>query len=135
MASYGTVFIDGIQLDLDPEDYKVLGGRRFGSEHPLVDGTIEYQDFGFDITHAKINLTGTLINYTTLTALATLYASATAVQMPFTDWRGNALTVIFTPGQDSFDVSVMRGATSAWTFTMNLSIVAATVWNGINNPV
>ncbi len=134
MASYGTVYLNGIQFDLDPEDLEIVGGARFGSSHKLVDGTIEYQDRGYDITHATLELSGTFINQSTVTAITRLYASQTAVSMPWTDWMGNALTVIFTPGQQSFAVKVIRGAANGWTFTMSLRVIAATSWNGITNP-
>jgi hypothetical protein len=134
MASYGTVYLNGIQFDLDPEDLTILGGHRHGSVHHLVSGPDVYQDRGFDITHATLELSGTFINASTITAFATLYSATTAVSMSWTDWMGNALTVIFTPGQDSFVVKPIRGAANAWTFTMSLRVISATSWNGISNP-
>jgi hypothetical protein len=134
MTPAGTVYLNGIQFDIDPEDLKVLGGHRHGSAHHLVDGTTLYQDRGFDITHAVLEMSGVILNASTLASLATLYANTGAVEMSYSDWMGNAMTVIFTPGQESFSVKPIRGATSAWTYNLTLSVLSATVWNGISNP-
>jgi hypothetical protein len=79
-------------------------------------------------------MAGVILNAGTLTSIATLYATTGAVQMNLRDWLGNNMTVIFTPGQESFNSKVIRGAVNGWTYTLNLSVVSATVWNGISNP-
>lgn len=134
MASYGSVYLAGIQLDVDPSSYQIIGGHRHGSMHHLVGGTTIFQDRGFDVTHARITLSGELFNYSTVTALANLYRSSSAIQMSFTDWNGNALTVLFVPGDDAFTVDTIHGATSGWTYNLHLAVIAATNWNGIINP-
>jgi len=134
MTPAGTVYIGGVQLDLDPEDLKILGGHRHGSAHHLVDGTTLFQDRGFSITHAVLEMSGVILNASTLAAIAALYAETGAVTMSYSDWMGNRMTVLFTPGQESFSAKPLRGATSAWTYSLSLSVLSATVWNGISNP-
>ena len=66
MAGISQVKLDAIALDIDPDNYVMLGGRRRGSVHRLIDGTTVYQDRGINPTDLVIQLSGVLTDVATL---------------------------------------------------------------------
>ena len=64
-----SVTLDGITLDLDPQNYVINEGTRRGSIHKKIDGSTLFQDFGFDVTDLRISLKGQLTELATVQAL------------------------------------------------------------------
>ncbi len=132
---YGTIYIAGIQLDLDPKNYKIYDGTRRGSIHRLVDGTSEFQDRGIDLSDVRIELSGELINLTTIYALQQQYVLI-GNQMTYTDFKGNNWNVIFQPGVNSLTYEPILGSTRGYTYTIKLVIVSVNTngWFGQAYP-
>jgi hypothetical protein len=127
MAGVSQIKLDNIPLDIDPESYVMLGGRRRGSVHKTLDGGTVFQDRGFSASDMTISLSGSLTDVTTLRALFALYRK-TGHSFPFIDFKGNAFTCVFTPGAESFHVEPIHGSNRAYSYTMALSVVSVETW-------
>ena len=127
MAGISQVKLDAIALDIDPDNYVMLGGRRRGSVHRLIDGTTVYQDRGINPTDLVIQLSGVLTDVATLKSLYVLYRGKDS-QFTFEDFKGMKMTVIFTPGTESFTAKPIYGSNIAYTYTILLSIVSVDTW-------
>jgi len=123
------VSLNGIPLDIDPEEYIPIGGRRRGSVFRLIDGGTVYQDRGIDASDLIIQVVGRITSLTTLKSLYALYRKI-GTTFTFIDFKGNQFTVIFSPGQESFVVSPIRGSTVGWEYRMLLSVVSVEKWLG-----
>lgn len=117
------VVLNSIALDIDPDNYMLLGGKRRGSVHKTVDGSTVFQDRGFDETDGIIQLSGQLTSVETVKSLLTLY-KLTAKSFTFTDFKNNQYTVVFTPGEESLQVLPIRGSNIGYTYKIMLSIVS-----------
>jgi hypothetical protein len=127
---WGTVFIGGIQLDIDPDDYNIISGKRRGSVHQLItpstiNGTMTMiQDFGVDMGDFSVEIRGVAFD-STIAALLALYR-LTNYSFIVTDFKYNNYTAQFEPGEESFKASTVAGSQDAWTYFIKLRIV---VWN------
>ena len=121
------VYLDNVQLDIDPEQYLMLGGRRRGSIHRLIDGGTVYQDRGMNESDLSITLTGKLTSQTTLTALYAIYRKK-SYQFVFKDFKDCEFVVIFTPGAESFRAMPMYGSAIGWNYQIQLSVVSVQKW-------
>ncbi len=132
---YGTIYIAGIQLDIDPKNYKIFSGSRRGSIHKLVDGTSEFQDRGIDLSDIRVELSGELINLTTIYSLNQQY-NKIGNQMTYTDFKGNNWNVIFQPGVEAFAFEPILGSTRGYTYTIKLVIISVNSngWYGQSYP-
>ena len=127
MAGISQVKLDNIALDIDPDNYAMLGGKRRGSIHRIIDGTTVYQDRGINQSDLTIQLSGTLTDVTTLKALYAVYRKI-AHSFKFEDFKGMQMTVVFTPGVDSFTIKPIYGSNHGYTYTISLSVVSVDVW-------
>lgn len=127
MAGISQVTLNSIPLDIDPDNYAMLGGRRRGSVHRLIDGTTVYQDRGINPTDLTIQLSGILTDVNTLKSLYALYRKKSS-EFTFVDFKGMNMTVIFTPGTESFTVKPIYGSNRAYTYTILLSVVSVNTW-------
>lgn len=123
------VVLDGIALDIDPNNYVPIGGRKRGSVHRIIDGSTVYQDRGISASDLTIQISGILTSQTTLQALYAIYRK-TSYSFTLTDFKGNVLTVMFTPGAESFTAKPIYGSNIAYTYAMQLSVVSVTTWLG-----
>jgi hypothetical protein len=121
------VKLNSIALDIDPDNYIMLGGRRRGSVHRLIDGSTVYQDRGIDETDLTIQLSGVLTDVDTLKALYALYRLKDT-QFTFEDFKGMKMTVVFVPGTESFSAKPIYGSNRAFTYAMLLAVVSVDVW-------
>lgn len=129
-----SVTLGGITFDLDPVNYQMLGGTRRGSVHQLIDNTTAYQDRGFFVGDGTISLSGQFTDVETLRSLWALYAGVGGTPMTFTDFKGNSFQVLFSPGQESFQVSPIKGSNRGFEFSMQLSIVSVNQWFNGSSP-
>ena len=125
-----SVTLNGIALDIDPDNYVLMSGRRRGSVHPLVDGGTVIQDRGLDQSDMRIQLSGTLTDVTTLKALYALYRK-TSYTFTFADFKSNSFTVCFLPGTESFVASPIKGSNRAFSYTIQLAVVTVDTWFGV----
>lgn len=127
MAGISQIKLDNIALDIDPESYQLLNGRRRGSVHRLIDGGTVYQDRGINPSDLTIALSGKLTDVTTLKALYAIYRKL-AYSFVFEDFKGMKMTVVFTPGTDSFHVEPIYGSNRGYTYAIQLSVVSVDTW-------
>lgn len=127
MAGISQVKLDNIALDIDPENYQMLGGRRRGSVHRIIDGSTVYQDRGINPSDLTIALSGKLTNVTTLQALYAIYRKL-AYSFVFEDFKGMRMTVVFTPGVESFMATPLYGSNLGYTYSVQLSVVSVETW-------
>lgn len=127
MAGISQIKLDNIALDIDPESYQMLGGRRRGSVHRLIDGGTVYQDRGINPSDLTITFSGKLIDVTTLQALYAIYRKL-AYSFVFEDFKGMRMTVVFTPGTDSFRAEPIYGSNRGYTYAIQLSVVSVDTW-------
>jgi hypothetical protein len=127
MAGLSQVKLDNIALDIDPESYQMLDGRRRGSVHRIIDGTTVYQDRGINPSDLTITFSGKLTDVTTLKALYVIYRKL-AYSFTFEDFKGMEMTVVFTPGTNSFKADPIYGSNKGYTYTIQLSVVSVDVW-------
>lgn len=123
------VVLDSIALDIDPNNYVMIGGRKRGSVHRIIDGSTVYQDRGISASDLTIQISGVLTSLTTLQALYAIYRK-TSHSFTLTDFKGNVFTVIFTPGAESFTAKPIYGSNIAYTYALQLSVVSITTWLG-----
>jgi hypothetical protein len=126
------VKLDGIPLDIDPEEYAVLGGKRRGSVHRLISGGTVIQDRGFSASDMSIIISGKLVNVTTLRALFAIYRK-TGYTFTVEDFKDNSFTCCFTPGVEAFTAKPIPGSGRAYTFQIVLSVTAVGKWLGDTN--
>ena len=127
MAGISQVVIDNIALDIDPEDYVMLGGQRRGSVHRVIGGTTVYQDMGINPSDLIIQMSGKFIDVTTLKSIYAIYRK-TGHQITLTDFKGNNFTVIFVPGVESFQVKPIYGSAQGYLYVMTFSVVSVNTW-------
>ena len=125
LAKAGTVYLGSVRLDIDPESLSPVQARRRGSVHRLIDGTTVYQDRGVSASDRTVLLSGKLYNLGTVQALQALYET-TGSTFAYTDWLGNAFTVLFTPGTESLTLTPIHGQRRGWEYRISLSVVSAT---------
>jgi hypothetical protein len=68
-----------------------------------------------------------LIDVNTLKALYSLYRKK-SVSFTFEDFKGTKMTVIFTPGSESFTAKPIYGSNIAYTYSILLSVVSVDTW-------
>ena len=127
MAGLSQVTLAGIALDIDPDNYAMLGGKRRGSVHRMIDGTTVYQDRGINESDLTVQISGKLTNVTTLQALYALYR-LTGYTFELTDFKGMQMTVVFTPGVEPFTAKPIYGSNISYTYSIQLSVVSVDVW-------
>lgn len=125
MAGLSEVTLNGIHLDIDPDNYEMFGGKRRGAALRTLDGGTVYQDRGFNETDGLIQMTGKFTDETTLVNLLKLY-KIVGTAFTFVDFKGNQYQVVFTPGQDSCIVSPIQGSDRGFLYKISLSIVSVT---------
>lgn len=129
-----SVTLAGVQWDVDPTEYNMLGGARRGSVHKLVTDETAFQDRGFFVSDGVIRLSGRFTDVETMKSLWALYAGVGGTPMTFTDFKGNSFEVLFTPGQESFTVKPIQGSNLGFEYTMSLSIVSVNSWFNGSSP-
>ena len=127
MAGISQVKLDNIALDIDPDNYVMLGGKRRGSVHKIIDGTTVFQDRGINMTDLTIQLSGSLTDVTTLKALYAVYRKESYIFI-FEDFKGMNMSVLFTPGVESFVVKPIYGSNHGYTYTILLSVAYVNTW-------
>jgi hypothetical protein len=127
MAGISQVKLNSIPLDIDPDNYIMLGGRRRGSVHRLIDGDTVYQDRGINPSDLVVQISGVLTDVNTLKALYALYRLK-GYSFTLEDYKGMQMTVVFSPGAESFTAKPIYGSNIAYTYTMLLSVVSVDVW-------
>lgn len=122
-ASAGSLFLDGIQFDIDPAGYSPYTARKRGSVHMIIDGTVVIQDRGVNPGDQRIRISGKTFNQSTINALWALYRT-TGTTYTLTDWIGNSFTVTFVPGQEAFKADYYPGATGCYNYDFQLIVAA-----------
>lgn len=123
------VTLNDVILELDPDTYVPISGKRRGSVHKLISGGTVVQDRGFDQTDMLIELSGKIIELSTVQALFALYRK-TGLVFPFSDYKGTTATVVFEP-QEGLDLDTIHGSDSGWTYKMKLRVQAVQTWLGV----
>lgn len=127
-----SITLDGLTLDLDPQNYTPIDGARRGSIHPQVGGGTIFQDRGFDATDARISMKGKLTNQATVYSLYAIYRKVGHI-FRLTDFKGNDVQCIFEPGK-GLQISPLDGSNIGWEYTINLCVVSVTQWLGNSFP-
>lgn len=128
-----SITLDSITLDLDPANYIINEGVRRGSIHKLVDGGTIFQDRGFDVSDLRLALKGRLTSLATVQALMASYRK-TGHSFHFTDFKGNDLVCIFTPGEKSLEINPITGSNVGWEYSISLCVISATSWLSSSFP-
>ena len=130
MTPQSLVTINGVPLDIDPDAYTPIEGRRRGSVHKLVGGGTLVQDFGINEGDMTVQFSGMTINTATRQALYALYRKTGAVYR-FTDFYDNDFQVRFEPGEQSLQMEMVKGSASGWKYTIKLRVISVTKQLGI----
>ena len=131
---WGTVYLGGIQLDIDPDNYKIIEGKRRGSVHQLitpstVTSTMTFvQDFGVDVGDYVITISGVIFSQT-MSQLMTLYRK-TNYSFTVTDFMYNNIVAQFYPGEVSYTATPIPGSQDAFTYNIKLVVIG---WNTFEN--
>lgn len=96
-------------LDVDPTVYRPFDLPVRGSVFPTLDGGAIRQVMGVHAKDLILTLEGLLASTEALQALHVKYRQPTQV-MELGDWLGNRFTVIFAPGQISFQPVPIQGS-------------------------
>lgn len=123
------VTLDNVILEIDPDVYSPIGGKRRGSVHKLIGGGTVVQDRGFDPTDMLIEFSGKTVQLTTVQGLMSVFRK-TSYSFPFTDFKGMAATVVFEP-QEGLELSVIHGSNSGWTYKVKLRVISVQTWLGV----
>lgn len=108
-------------FDTDPVVYRPFELPVRGSVFPTLNGGAIRQVMGVHAKDLVLVLEGEIATPETLAALTAKYHQPSAVY-ELNDWLGNQFTVIFTPGQVSFNPVPIRGACEGFTYSMSLSV-------------
>jgi hypothetical protein len=125
-----TVSIGSIDLVCDPDDL-IFGGRKRGAVLRCIDGSTVIQDRGFNPGDQTIQLKGRTPSLSVIQSLYSFYRS-TGSSYAYADDRGNSLTVVFTPGGESFVVRPIKGSSLAYEYQISLTVISGTI---IDAPV
>jgi hypothetical protein len=128
----GSIYLDDIRLDIDPEEYEPLNAPRRGSEHRLLNGGTVIQDRGVSIGDHKILLRGRLYNRNTMVSLWTTYRK-TGETFTLTDWEGSSYTCAFAPG-NSLVFRKVQGTATAYDYEISLNVISIESWLGGDYP-
>lgn len=123
------VIIDTVILEVDPEVYSAVNGKRRGSVHKLIGGGTLVQDRGFDPTDMLIEFSGKIIELATVQGLMAVYRK-TGYVFRFSDFKGTAGTAVFEP-QEGMELDVIHGSNIGWTYKIKLRVQTITDWLGI----
>lgn len=125
------IVIDDLTLTIDPNNYSLIGGKRRGSVHRLLNGGTVVQDMGFSANDMEIQMSGVAHNHSTLRRLMELYEAGGPYTM--TDFYGNEFSVRFVPGLESFNAQMVRGSGNAFNYNLLLIVVNCTKWLGVDS--
>ena len=123
------VTLDNVILEIDPEVYSAINGKRRGSVHKLIGGGTVIQDRGFDATDMLIEFAGKTIQLSTVQGLMAVFRK-TAYSFSFSDFKGTVATVQFEP-QEGLELDVIHGSNSGWTYKVKLRVISIQTWLGI----
>ena len=116
-------------FDVDPESYNPFSVPIRGSSMKTLDGGVLHQTFGLKQADFVIQMSGTMTEYATVQAIWSKYiAGGTGQQFIWRDWYQNKFQVIFTPGQDAYHPVPIRGACTAHTFSLSLTVISVIEW-------
>ncbi len=121
-----SVVLNGITLPCDPDDLN-FGGKKRGAVFKKIDGGVVIQDRGFNTGDQTIHLKGRLYGNTIVQALYALYRS-TGTTFSYTDFKGNDVTVVFTPGVESLRVLPIRGSNTGYEYEMFLTVTSGSLF-------
>lgn len=123
--------LNTVVFDVDPESYDPFSVPIRGSSMKALDGTVLHQTFGLKQGDFVIRLSGTMTEYATVQAVWTKYiAGGTGQQYIWQDWYVNEFVVVFTPGVDSFHPVPIRGACTAHSYSISLTVIDVLKWFG-----
>lgn len=120
------VTLNGIEIPCDPDELN-FGGKKRGSVHRTIDGGTVVQDRGFNAGDQVIQMKGRMFDATKIRALYALYRS-TGTTFPYTDFKGNEVTVVFTPGVESLRIRPIRGSNAGYEYDILLTVISGTVF-------
>jgi len=122
------VVLNGITLPCDPDDLN-FGGKKRGAVFKKIDGGVVIQDRGFNAGDQTIHIKGRLYDSanTVVRALYALYRSE-GTTFTYSDFRGNSVTVVFTPGTDSLRVLPIRGSNTGYEYEMFLTVTSGSLF-------
>jgi hypothetical protein len=129
MAAAVTVTINGVDLLCDPDEINI-GGRKRGSVQKCIDGTTVYQDRGFNAGDQVIQIRGRTHSLSIIQGLFAIYRSVGS-SYAYTDFIGNNVTVVFTPGIESLSVRPIKGSSLGYEYQISLSVVSGSIMEAV----
>lgn len=120
-----TVSIGSVDLICDPDDL-IYGGKKRGAVLRCIDGTSVVQDRGFNASDQTIQLKGRTPSISVIQSLYSFYRS-TGSSYAYADDRGNAVTVVFTPGIEALSVRPIKGSSLGYEYQISLTVISGSI--------
>jgi hypothetical protein len=121
--------LDITVLSVDPSSYKIFQVANRGSSHQVLDGTQVHQFFGLKQADFQVNMDVEITDYVTVQALFTKAMNLSKI-WELRDWFGNKFNVVFSPGEQAFNPTPIRGSCDSFECTLSFKVIQIVEWFG-----
>ena len=123
IASTGTIYLNSVQLTIDPDVYEPVNWTKRASQHMAIGGGRTIQDFGRYAKDLEVHLSSGPTRYVTKAVVDSITAlqQTRGATYTLTDWMGNEFTVWVSDWKP-----VPAKFQSYWTYTLTLRVVTIT---------
>lgn len=119
--------LDITVLSVDPSTYRPFQNPNRGSSHQVLDGTVVHQFFGLQSADITITMDVEITDYVTMQALWTKTLNKSKV-WELRDWFGNRFKVVFSPGEQGFNPTPIRGSCDSFECTLSFKVIQILQW-------
>jgi hypothetical protein len=121
--------LDITVLSVDPSVYRIFQVSNRGSSHQVLDGTQVHQFFGLKQMDFQVNMDVEITDYSVAQDLFTKAANLGKIWQ-LRDWFGNRFNVVFSPGEQAFNPTPIRGSCSSFECSLSFKVVEIVSWFG-----
>ena len=128
IATFGKVFLDGVQFDTDPQIYEPTNWAKRHSITPGIGGTVTIQDFGHFAKDNMVRLSSGPTGYLNQATVIALHARfrSKALVFSLTDWMDNEYTVFIVSFRPVATFIGESDSDNLFTYEMELRVTAIT---------
>lgn len=121
--------LDVTTLSVDPSTWAPFQVANRGSSHQVLDGTVVHQFFGLQKMDLTVSATVEITDYSTAIDLFVKVANKGKI-WELRDWLGNRFKVVFSPGEQAFNPTPLRGSNDSFECTLSFKVVDVISWLG-----
>jgi hypothetical protein len=118
-------------FSVDPSSYRPFQNANRGSSHQVLDGTVVHQFFGLQPMDITLSMDVEITDYVTMREIWTKTLNKGKV-WELRDWFDNRFKVVFSPGEQGFNPTPIRGSCDSFECTLSFKVTQIIDWFG--NP-